>query len=135
MTYVPSPPPISRVDPIISEYIGRELRKLAAMVVTYGDTNRHALHVGGVTSASYTVLPSDELIAVSLSGVSVVCHLPPVAQYPGRRLALKKLDAGAQTICFDANGSETIDGAATVSISVRYAVVQVVAGPTEWHRL
>lgn len=135
MPFEPAAPPSGNSFSILAEYIGRELRRLGRAVVTYDDFERNSLTVGRETSASYTVVPTDEVIAVSLSAVSVVCHLPPVTQYPGRRLFLKKLDAGAQTVSFDANGSETIDGAATVSLSVRYSTLQIVAGASEWHIL
>jgi len=51
----------------------------------------------------------------------------------GQRLILKRIDASANTCTIDGDGSETIDGAATYSLSAENDVLQIVANSADWN--
>jgi hypothetical protein len=51
----------------------------------------------------------------------------------GRIVRIKKIDASANTVTVDANASETIDGALTQVLSVRYAWLVLQCDGSNWH--
>ena len=59
--------------------------------------------------------------------------LPPVAESVGYSLTIKKVDTGTNAITIDGNGSETIDGAATLAtLDAQWDVVTIACDGTEW---
>jgi len=79
-------------------------------------------------TANYTTAFNDYFIDCT-SGTFTVT-LQAAASYQGRVLIIK--NSGAGTITVDGNGSETIDGATTYSLSVQYATVQIMSDGTNW---
>ncbi len=72
-------------------------------------------------------------IMVDATAGNKVVNLPAISGLSGNReYAVKKVDASGNTVTVTANGSDTIDGAATVVLSSQYDYVRIVAG-TEWH--
>lgn len=65
-------------------------------------------------TANTTALDSDDLILGDTTSGSITITLPPADQNLGRRFTAKK-KAAANTLTLDANGSELIDGAATLA--------------------
>jgi len=72
------------------------------------------------------------LLLVTTSGGSVTLTLPPAASVVGMRLETKKLTA-ANTLTLDADGSETIDGAATLAWTTQYQAYSIVSDGAVWH--
>jgi len=62
---------------------------------------------------------------------SVTVNLPAVADCDGLEIVFKKLGSG--TITVDANGSETIDGALTLTMSQQYSSVTLTATSSGWY--
>jgi hypothetical protein len=58
-------------------------------------------------------------------------NLPAVAGCDGLEIVLKKLGSGTVTV--DASGSETIDGALTLTLSQQYASVTLTATSSGWY--
>jgi hypothetical protein len=79
-------------------------------------------------TGAYTATDADYVIDCT-SGTFTVT-LPASSGRTGRILIIK--NSGAGTITVDGNASETIDGAATYSLSVQYATVQIMSDGTNW---
>jgi hypothetical protein len=58
--------------------------------------------------------------------------LPKAALHPRRDLIVKKVDASGNAVTVEADGAETIDGAANVSLSGQWDFVQVISDGTSW---
>jgi hypothetical protein len=80
-----------------------------------------------VKSSTYTATAADDVILCS-SGITI--NLPAYTSVPGKVFYIKNMDG--TTITIDGNASETIDGATTQIINVKYNVLTIVAGPSEW---
>lgn len=79
-------------------------------------------------TATPTAQPEDEYIM--LTGVTTLT-LPALTTVPmGKEICIKSL-SGTPDIAAD--GTDTIDGAADVSLAAQFDFVRLVAGDTEWH--
>jgi hypothetical protein len=79
-------------------------------------------------TGAYTATDDDYVIDCT-SGTFTVT-LPASSGRTGRILIIK--NSGAGTITVDGNGAETIDGAATYSLAVQYATIQIISDGTNW---
>jgi hypothetical protein len=79
-------------------------------------------------TTAYTATTSDYLIDCTSGTFTVTLYA--ASGNAGRILMVK--NSGAGTITVDGNGAETIDGAATYSLSVQYATVQLMCDGTNW---
>jgi hypothetical protein len=86
-----------------------------------------------VTSTSVTLTDSDWMVMVDddTAGGTVTVTLPAVADSKGNIYHIKKLGTTASVI-IDGNGSETIDGATTQTITTQYVSIQVYCDGSEW---
>jgi hypothetical protein len=112
----------------------------ALMVNTTSDNGVDRLQVNGSISGigfkqayvtktgAYTATDADYVIDCT-SGTFTVT-LPASSGRTGRILIIK--NSGAGTITVDGNGAETIDGAATYSLAVQYATIQIISDGTNW---
>lgn len=71
----------------------------------------------------------DDIVAVSGSGPTTTT-LPPVQQTSGKQYVVKNLSANTVTV--EGSGSDQIDQAANVSLSVQDASVTVASTGTKW---
>ena len=112
----------------------------ALMVNTASDNGVDRLQVNGsisgigmkqayVTKTGAYTATNDDYVIDCTSGTFTVT-LPASSGRTGRILIIK--NSGAGTITVDGNASETIDGAATYSISVQYGTVQIMSDGTNW---
>lgn len=93
-------------------------------------------------SADFTVWTDDasgspkDLYAVTTAASTITATLPTVASGDaslGRVVTIMKVDAGGGSVTIDADGSETINGSATVSLSSQYDYRTLVYdGSSEW---
>lgn len=89
-------------------------------------------HTGAI-SGDYPIVAADEndLLLVDASGAPVTVSLPSIAALPdGFEITVKKIDASANAVIIDPAGTNTIDGAATVTLDVRYDFVTIVLSKT-----
>lgn len=84
-------------------------------------------------TAAYTATALDDLILCDATSGAFTVTLPKAADNNGKELTVKKTDASANAVTLDGNGSETIDGAATVALSSRYASRTIRSDGTNWH--
>lgn len=72
-------------------------------------------------TAAYTATALDHTILCDASGAAFTVTLPPAAQNKGKVLVVKKTDASVNAVTIAPNGSDTIEGAATVALSARWS--------------
>ena len=111
-----------------------ELAKLALenRIATY-------LQGGGATRGAYrsvttsgNVVSGDYLIIADATGGAITMTLPPAALVPGRIYVFKRINSGANAVVIDPNASETIDGAATYTLSAQWNSVTIMSNGTAW---
>lgn len=99
------------------------------------------LHVNGSqaikstdTATNYTVLSDDYLIRVTSTAAARTITLPTAVGCAGRVYEIKDASGGAATnnITIDGDGSETIDGAANITIISNYGSARVMSNGTGW---
>ena len=79
-------------------------------------------------TTAYTATDTDYLIDCTTGTFTVT--LPASSGRTGRILIIK--NSGTGTITVDGNAAETIDGAATYSLSAQWATVQIMSDGTNW---
>lgn len=114
----------------------------AAGLLGVGTSTQHSsLQVNGsqavkTTNAatSYTVASTDHIIRVTDTSAARTITLPTAVGIGGRVYEIKDVSGGAgiNNITIDGNGSETIDGAASVKITIGGGVVRVISNGTSW---
>lgn len=83
-------------------------------------------------SATVNLTYPRTLYKVDTSGGNVTMTLPPARTAVGMRVEFKKMSA-ANTLTVDANGSETIDGSATLAWTTQYVGRSMVSdGTSDW---
>jgi hypothetical protein len=111
-----------------------ELAKLAlenriADYLAGGGATRGAIRTitatGSIVSGDYAIL------ADSTSG-AITINLPTAAILAGRIFVFKRVNAGANNVVIDPAASETIDGAATYTLSAQWASVTIISNGTNW---
>lgn len=78
-----------------------------------------------VSNSPYSVAAGDSMITCDASGGAVTINLP-AATATHREITVKKLDSSANACTPTRAGSDTIDGATTLTLSVQYASAKVV---------
>jgi hypothetical protein len=83
------------------------------------------LGVTNVSSSPYTVAATDGLITCDATGGARTINLP-AATGTGRYIVVKKTDSSSNACTPTRAGSDTIDGATTVSLATQYDLAQLV---------
>ena len=111
-----------------------ELAKLALenRIATY-------LQGGGATRGAYrsvttsgNVVSGDYLIIADATAGAITMTLPPAALVPGRIYAFKRINSGANAVIVDGYAAETIDGAATHTLTPQWNSVTIMSNGTAW---
>lgn len=84
-------------------------------------------------TAAYTLVEGDDVTLGNATGAAFTVTLPKAALFSGRQFIVKKTDASANAVTIDGDGTETIDGAATVALAVQYQSVTVLSDGSNWH--
>lgn len=87
------------------------------------------------TATTVTVTYEDCVLLCDASGGAVTLNLPSAAAVPGKVLFIKKTEASANAVTITPNGSETIDGAASLAIgggSTRASRI-IISDGSNWH--
>jgi hypothetical protein len=86
------------------------------------------------SNSPYSVAATDSYISCNATSGAVVINLPATTG-SGREITVKKLDSSANACTPTRAGSDTIDGAATISITAQYAAVKLLdAASGSWVR-
>lgn len=83
-------------------------------------------------TSDYTASPQ-EIVLVDASGAAVTVTLPTPES--AANVTVKKIDSSANAVTIATPGSETIDGASTVSLGSQYAVQEVTSDGTDYFEL
>lgn len=108
-----------------------------AWVRANGDALKNLAQGNGIKSVSADAPAGTQcgVILVDSTAGNTTVTLPAVADVPaGKLITVKKLVA-ANDVVVDGAGAETIDGAATKTLSAQYATLKVISDGTEWHVL
>ena len=90
------------------------------------------------TATDYTALISDAYIGVTSTAAARTITLPTAADAGVGKVYYIKDESGAaatNNITIDGAGAETIDGAATVAITLNYGGMAIICNGTAWFRL
>lgn len=107
-------------------YSSEQLDQLNRTLVTYlnklvlGLASPEYLSDATAVTSNYTLLTTDTTLFVNTTGGNVTVTLLPAAGFLNRRLAIKRLTAGANTLTVAADGAELIDGSGTLSLPTQY---------------
>lgn len=82
-------------------------------------------------STAYTATAADGVIIESGSSGSVTVTLPPASTSNGMMLTVMRTSA-SNSVVVDGNASETINGAATKTITTQYGCVHIYCDGTQW---
>lgn len=100
---------------------------------------KSTLDVGGSFSvayvsktSAYTATSSDCVISCDASGGAFTITLPTASGIAGRLYRIKKSDTSGNAVTIDPNGSETIDGSSTKSLTTAYDSVDLISDGTNW---
>lgn len=83
-------------------------------------------------TADYTAAQGDDLILMDAAAANLTVTLPPANQFDRKTFKVKKIDASANTVTIDGDGS-TIDGAATDVLSAQWESRTVTAFNGSWY--
>jgi hypothetical protein len=84
-----------------------------------------------VSTAQYSATDKS-VILCDASGGGIVVNLPSASVATGYTYFIKKTDASTNTVTVSAYGSETIDGAPTVLLSLQYESLVIVCDGSRW---
>jgi len=82
-------------------------------------------------TADYTAA-YDAVIRCDASAGAFTVSLPTASGITGKAYLIKKVDSSANAITIDPYGTETIDGAATITLASQYDTVIIVSDGTNW---
>jgi len=94
-----------------------------------------SIRVETVTTTTYTAEPTDTYIVANdtTAGGIVTITLPPAATAgEGCQIYIKKIGNTANVV-IDGNAAETIDGAATATLTTQYESIDLVCDGTGWY--
>lgn len=83
-------------------------------------------------NAAYLAVAADGFIRADATPGAFSVTLPPAAQVPGKRMTIKKVDAGANAVTIDANAAELIDGALTKVMGAAYQSATIQSNGVGW---
>ena len=87
-----------------------------------------------VTTTTYTALITDSVILVDESEETTVTLMSAATAGDGFKLTIKSISNTANVI-IDGNGSDTIDGAATATLTSQYESVTVISNGSDWYTI
>lgn len=86
-------------------------------------------------TANYTATAADRTILVDATGGARTITLPAVATHAGQEYVIKKIDATANAVTIDGDGSDTIDGAATLVLAAQWDGATIQNDGSAWYVL
>ena len=92
---------------------------------------RHPIEVVSVT-ASYTMLDIDLIVKMNATDGARTVFLPTAKARKGRRAGVKKIDSSINGVLISPDGTETIDGSSTITLTQENAYREMVSDGTNW---
>jgi hypothetical protein len=79
-----------------------------------------------------TTLVDETWVLADATAGNVTLTLPPATDFVDRRVEITKSDVTGNSVIIDADGSETISGATTQTLTAQYENVTIISDGTEW---
>jgi hypothetical protein len=129
---VPSPKIHTREVPVAKNATGHDWRNLVIdlLGLSGGEGLRTTFSSPSVTSDT-TLTQAHYRVRVDASGGAVTITLPPASKFTGKVYRVKKVDSSANTVTIVPDGSDVIDGAASIVLAA-YESAQLEAYETGW---
>lgn len=86
-------------------------------------------------TSGYTMTANDNLVTGDSNGGAFTFTLPAAASHTGRKYTFVKIGTGTNPITIDANSTETISGALTMTLTYLYDSLTIVCDGSNWHVL
>lgn len=86
-------------------------------------------------TTAYTATTGDNTILCNATSAAFTITLPAASGNSGIKYNIKKIDSSANVITIDADGSETIDGALTLTLSSQYDSYTIQCDGSAWYIL
>lgn len=99
--------------------------------LSFQSTNQRA----DVTTATYTILPEDDIIAITVEQNTVLTLPPPSSRTVGDIIYVVKEVGGTSTVTINPNGTELISGNTSYVFSSAYGANKVYTNGTNWFLL
>ena len=111
-----------------------DLNVSAAVVNSLKSEINNKLDIPNVITktAAYTATDSDAIILCDASSGAFTLTLPTAAERSGKSYTIKKTDSSANIVTIDGDGSETIDGELTQTLSAQDDSISVISDGTNW---
>lgn len=83
-------------------------------------------------ASAYTLTTDDDVVLCNTSGGGFTATLPTASGNTGKKFTIKKYDTSVNVLVIDGDGAETIDGAATVSLTAAWQRITVISDGSNW---
>lgn len=83
-------------------------------------------------TTNYAIVADDHTVLGDATAGAMAVNLPAAASNSGRIIVVKKIDSSGNAVTIQANGSDTIDGAATKAISIQWSSFTIQCNGTGW---
>ncbi|NOZ46911.1 MAG: hypothetical protein GXO79_09025, partial [Chlorobi bacterium] len=84
-------------------------------------------------TGNYTATVDDYTILASTSSSDITISLPAASTVKNQIFVIKKTDSNAYNVIIDGSGSETIDGAATQSLTAQFMAYTIQSDGSNWY--
>jgi hypothetical protein len=106
-----------------------QVLKVASSLPSWGDVTFNTTS----KTANYTIATSDTVVLADATSGSVTITLPTASSASGYRFFIKRIDNSANSVSVQRQGSDTIDGATSQSLSLQYMSITVVSNGSNWY--
>ncbi len=107
---------------------GKTLR-LASGVPAWSD----ATFTTVTKNTGYTITSSDTVVFANAASAGVIVTLPTASSFAGYRFYVKRTDSSGNSCSVAASGADTIDGQASISLSLQYTSLTLVSDGSAWY--
>lgn len=101
-------------------------------ILTFGGVGRIAPRLATSTITGTATISTVTYNRCNSTTGAFTITLPTAVGITGRVYTVKKIDASANAVTVDGDGSETIDGAATYALATQWKSVTVISNGTNW---
>jgi len=119
-------------------YIGNYIEGVGTAAMNILGPNSLARNNFGFASlktviANYTMTWADETILADASGGAITVTLPDPASYPNYEIMIKKIDSSTNAVTVTPHGTETIDGASSLTLSSQNDAKRLRSDGSNWY--
>lgn len=93
------------------------------------------LTVKDTITATYALEDGFDVIPADTTSAAFTITLPKAGKHKGRVIYIKRIDASANNLTVDGDGSETIDGAASITLTTQWEIRRLTSDGTGWLEL